>query len=46
MYGKIMQQHKHNRAGVHKHKKDGGTRWLIMTTDVGRRHISTYRRRI
>ena len=38
MHGKIMQQHKHNRVGVHKHKQDGGTRWLIIKIDVGRRH--------
>ena len=38
MHAKIMQQHKHNRVGVHKHKQDGGARWLIIKIDVGRRH--------
>ena len=36
--GKIMQQDKHSRVGVPKRKQDRGTRWLIMTIDVGRRH--------
>lgn len=31
---KIMQQHKHNWAGVHKHKQDDGTRWLKMTSSI------------
>ena len=25
-----MQRHKHNWGGVHKHKEDGGTRWLYI----------------
>ena len=28
--GKTMQRHKHNWGGVHKHKEDGGTRWLYI----------------
>ena len=29
--GKVMKQHKHNWGGVHKHKQDGGKRWLHTT---------------
>ena len=29
--GKIKWQHERNWGGVHKHKQDGGTRWLQIT---------------
>ena len=30
--GEIMQQHIHNWGGVHKHKQNGWTRWLHITS--------------